>query len=133
MVKHTQTIRRLLPTNCLSVFDHFVRLALKYSGTCQASSFFEIQVFFCASVFLYSSPRIKCSSQIPDSIHHSGMDLLSRVRYLDMTVAKLKRSQRVKEMISKNNWTSCKKNCKFSSVYFCFSTAFREGEFQELS
>ena len=24
---HTQTICRLLPTNCLSVFDHFVRLA----------------------------------------------------------------------------------------------------------
>ena len=24
MVKHTQTIRRLLPTNCLSVFDHFM-------------------------------------------------------------------------------------------------------------
>ena len=29
MVKHTQTIRRELPTNCLSVFDHFVGLALK--------------------------------------------------------------------------------------------------------
>ena len=29
MVKHTQTIRRLLPTNCLSVFDYFVGLALK--------------------------------------------------------------------------------------------------------
>ena len=29
MVKHTQRIRRLLPTNCLSVFDHFVGLALK--------------------------------------------------------------------------------------------------------
>ena len=29
MVKHTQTIRRLLPTNCLTMFDHFVRLALK--------------------------------------------------------------------------------------------------------
>ena len=29
MVKYTQTIRRLLPTNCLSVFDHFVGLALK--------------------------------------------------------------------------------------------------------
>ena len=26
MVKHTQTIRRLLPMNCLSVFDHFVGL-----------------------------------------------------------------------------------------------------------
>ena len=29
MVKHTQTIRRLLPTNCLSVFDHFVELTPK--------------------------------------------------------------------------------------------------------
>ena len=30
MVKHTQTIRRLLPMNCSSVFDHFVRLTLKW-------------------------------------------------------------------------------------------------------
>ena len=29
MVKRTQTIRRLLPKNCLSMFDHFVGLALK--------------------------------------------------------------------------------------------------------
>ena len=29
MVKHTQTTSRLLPTNCLRVFDHFVVLALK--------------------------------------------------------------------------------------------------------
>ena len=28
-VKHTQEIRRSLPTNCLSVFDHFVGLALQ--------------------------------------------------------------------------------------------------------
>ena len=28
-VKHTQTIRRQQSTNCLNVFDHFVRLALK--------------------------------------------------------------------------------------------------------
>ena len=28
MVKHTQTIRGQQPTNCLSVFDHFVKLAL---------------------------------------------------------------------------------------------------------
>ena len=27
MVKHIQTSRPLLPTNCLSVFDHFVALA----------------------------------------------------------------------------------------------------------
>ena len=29
MVNHTQEIPRLLPTNCSSVFDHFVGLALK--------------------------------------------------------------------------------------------------------
>ena len=29
MVKHTETIRRLLPMECLSVFDHFVGLAIK--------------------------------------------------------------------------------------------------------
>ena len=29
MVKHTQTIRQQIETNCLSVFDHFVELALK--------------------------------------------------------------------------------------------------------
>ena len=29
MVKHIQTIRRLLPTNFLSVFDQFVGLLLK--------------------------------------------------------------------------------------------------------
>ena len=29
MVIHAQTIRRRKPTNCLSVFDHFVTLALK--------------------------------------------------------------------------------------------------------
>ena len=29
MVKHTQTILRQQPTNCLSVFDHFVGLARK--------------------------------------------------------------------------------------------------------
>ena len=29
MVKHTQTIFQQQPTNCLSVFDHFVWLAFK--------------------------------------------------------------------------------------------------------
>ena len=29
MVKHTQTICRLMPTNYLIAFDHFVRLAVK--------------------------------------------------------------------------------------------------------
>ena len=40
MVKHTQAIRRNLPTNCFSVFDHFVILGLnrlKYCDLAKAS------------------------------------------------------------------------------------------------
>ena len=33
MVKHTQAILRQFPTNCLSVFDHFVKLVLKGLNT----------------------------------------------------------------------------------------------------
>ena len=39
MAKHTQTIRWLLPTNCLSVFDHFVGFAVK--GLLQVVANFE--------------------------------------------------------------------------------------------
>ena len=39
MVKHTQTIVEKLPTNCLSVFDHFVKFALK--GLKENFSFLE--------------------------------------------------------------------------------------------
>ena len=123
MVKHTQTICQLLPLNYLCVFDHFVEVALKRVNF-QEPVKLAVYGFFwdtlCASIF-HCSPRIKYSSQIPDRIHRSGIDLLSRVRYLDMTVVKLRRSQQIKEMTLKNNWTSCKKNCKFSSVYFVFT------------
>ena len=37
IVKHTQIIRRVLPTNFLSVCDHFVGLALKGLRPCQTS------------------------------------------------------------------------------------------------
>ena len=30
MVQHIQTIRRLLSANCVSIFDHFVGLPLKW-------------------------------------------------------------------------------------------------------
>ena len=43
MVKHTQTIRRLMSTNCLSVFDHFVGLALK-ELICKAHRFTSFYV-----------------------------------------------------------------------------------------
>ena len=52
MVKQTQTIRRQQPKNCLSVFDHFMGLALKgligAQGVNFQASFFQqnlLQVF----------------------------------------------------------------------------------------
>ena len=41
MVKHNQTIRQQQPANCLSVFDHFVSLALKVLNS------------FCLKLLLY--------------------------------------------------------------------------------
>ena len=43
MVQQTQTIRRQQPTSCLSVFDHFVGLALKRLN--QLLSYFKSQKF----------------------------------------------------------------------------------------
>ena len=50
IVKHTQTIRRLLPTNCLSVFDHFLGLALKGLNFIHRADYFRN--FFSGSVFI---------------------------------------------------------------------------------
>ena len=45
MVKHTHTIRRFLPTNCLSVFDHFVGLALKALTACTVKGYSRFFTF----------------------------------------------------------------------------------------
>ena len=53
MVKHTQTIRWSLPTNCLSVFDHLAGLAHKglsaemYADVTQVSTSAIILLLFC--------------------------------------------------------------------------------------
>ena len=46
MVKHIQTIRSLLLASCLSVFDHFVRLALK--GLTKFSSITRMESLWCS-------------------------------------------------------------------------------------
>ena len=81
-VKHTKTICRLLPTKCLSVFDHFVGLLLKGLKHVSISKIFKCSIlyplktadtlffirtstfvwgwlfFFC---FVFSFLRLKCS------------------------------------------------------------------------
>ena len=44
MVKHTQAIRRLLPTNCLGVFQHFKGLAFK--GLSNSSEIIHIALIY---------------------------------------------------------------------------------------
>ena len=55
IVKHTQTIRRQQPTNCLSVFDHFLGLMLE-GLICSFFDAFKVAVIFfveIASIKLY--------------------------------------------------------------------------------
>ena len=46
MVRPTQTIRRLLPMNCLSVFDHFVGLVLKGLRLSRGITLFLSSMFY---------------------------------------------------------------------------------------
>ena len=62
MAQHTQTFRRQLPTNFLSLFDHFMGLALK--GLITKVIIYEI-IFFHISLHFQSPVKLcdKCSSQ----------------------------------------------------------------------
>ena len=53
MVKHTQTICWVLPTNSLSVFDHFVGLALKELG----HRYKDEKLLLQNQIFLFKSNR----------------------------------------------------------------------------
>ena len=61
MVKHTQVIRRQKPTNCLSVFDHFLGLTVKVlKNICKVSDeYIPIKLFgvplICAIAELFPS------------------------------------------------------------------------------
>ena len=61
MVKHTHTIRWQKPTNCLSVFDDFVGLALK--GLKGLQRFFEDLFKEFSEIFKVFTKRLKNSMQ----------------------------------------------------------------------
>ena len=64
MVKHTQTIRRLFAMNSLSVFDHFVGLALKGLKLSMQGMYYTgcfhipFEVFQHLTLLIYSKPCI---------------------------------------------------------------------------
>ena len=51
MVKHSQTIRQLLPTNCLSVLNHFVMLTFK--GLKRSISYYKFTIIYTITKSLY--------------------------------------------------------------------------------
>ena len=66
MVKHTQIIRRLLPTNCLSVFEHFVGSVLKWLNNImsvyrksQKDFLTHINPFHATDLFLYPQKTLE--------------------------------------------------------------------------
>ena len=75
MVKHTQTIRQLLSTNCLGVFDHSVGLAFKglVSILVVIISYY-INIFQCnyiqVNIHKESSPNFEEKYVIPCAIRY---------------------------------------------------------------
>ena len=71
MVKYTQTICRLLPTNCLSVFDHFMWFALKGLNL---SEMFLIKSIFSVIAQVYWKPDLLvCSKQSSPIKYFTGI------------------------------------------------------------
>ena len=64
MLKHTQTIRRQMQTNCLSVFDHFVGFALKRLN-CEKLTYDDMAVLCkCGNGVVYMKFYIYMSREI---------------------------------------------------------------------
>ena len=94
MVKHTQTIRWLLPTNCLSVSDHFVAFALK------VLTIVEVKETICSfTLILEWKPRreIPGSSRLRDLKKGfcKQLCLYIRCRRQNQMIIKLKRNSRL--------------------------------------
>ena len=64
VVKHTQTIRWLLPTNCWSGFDHFVGLALKGLIRVLILIVKQILIFFKGTLLRTVEEAVSCTKYV---------------------------------------------------------------------
>ena len=80
MAKHTQTIRRLLPTTCLSVFDQFVELALK--GLNELTKYRN---------FLWNLKKKYIFLMISELIHLNSLNIRSEILRLCLSFAEIYR------------------------------------------
>ena len=96
MVKHTQIIRRYQPTNCLSVFDHFVLLALKglnaYGPLLWISEVVSFVIKYVSKIFRktnISYPLISCVSGSKNVSFSENVAYLLNGRSLKITDQKI--------------------------------------------
>ena len=87
MVKHSQTIRRQMPTNCLSVFDHFVGLALKRLFKKEASPLL-VSIFIDNNKLLFTIDNSKFYLRLYDSKLYSKITFLM-VNFLRSRILKV--------------------------------------------
>ena len=99
MVKHTQTIRRLLPTNCLSVFDHFVGLARTFvfllftsASAFSVTRYFLFQALIVLFILEFSDKSFfsgPCTRKYPQfnqmQLHHNYRKSLWKHVHMNMT------------------------------------------------
>ena len=83
MVKHTQIIRRVLPTNCLSVFHCFVGLAVKGLNYMQQQDIFSKELAIFQMVRYYWFTCIKTTTKYSSkSIICRDMDIKASAQFL---------------------------------------------------
>ena len=80
MVKHIQTIRRQQPTNCLSMFGHFVGLSLKGLINFPLFKLLKMSLDVCCQFFFHSKPQLpegypskhfgNCSTSTTEIVEH---------------------------------------------------------------
>ena len=72
MVKHTQTIHRLLPTNCLNVFNHFVGLALKGLNDITVENIKPYPIIDLTGTYTCNASKVIANfgTNFKESIHH---------------------------------------------------------------
>ena len=77
MVKYSQTIPPLLPTNCLSMFDHFVGLALT-GITWNTGNKLFLQVYKIYQMYMPQTFDILSVSKVLFLEHYFGLQRVSR-------------------------------------------------------
>ena len=92
MVKHTQTICRLLPMNCLCVFDHFVGLTLKGLDFPHLSTIFRSQSTI-QSIMHISQPIRQ----------HILLRISDKCRKCDISVSQQKKYYQTQQQRHQNN------------------------------